>query len=174
MKNKIWQHTKMKNQLIFSLLLFCFILSACSESTKDESTDYLIEAANDPETIKANEQAIRELKAQQKEDKLSSTSMKIDKEIHDFGTLVFESENQCVFKITNTGDKPLIIDNVKASCGCTTPEKPEGAILPGKSHNMEVGFKPNTMGDVEKTVTITANTEPKITVLKIKANVIKK
>ena len=38
-----------------------------------------------------------------------------------------------VFEFTNTGDAPLIITNVKSSCGCTVPSKPKEPILPGKS-----------------------------------------
>lgn len=159
-----------------SLLSFTilFAASSCSESSNNQSEEFVIEAADDPETIKANEQAIKDLKAEQLKEANASTTMTVDKEVHDFGTLVYESENQCKFTITNTGQKPLVIDNVKASCGCTTPIKPEKPILPGKSDVIEVGFKPNTNGDVEKTVTITANTAPKITVLKVKAHVVNK
>lgn len=163
----------MKIFLLLSIITIAFGSVSCNSENKDESEQMLIEAANDPETIKANKLAIKELLEQQRKEKNASTTMIVDKEVHDFGTIVYESENSCVFMVTNTGNKPLIIDNVKASCGCTTPEKPENAILPGKTDKIEVGFKPNSMGDVEKTVTITANTQPKITVLKIKANVVK-
>lgn len=162
-----------KRSFLIALLFIGGTMSACSDNTgKTESEDNMVmEVADDPETIKANEQALKELKAQQKLEAESVTSMKIDKEIHDFGKVAEGAENHCTFVVTNTGTKPLILSDVKASCGCTTPSKPEGPIAPGKSDKIEVGFKPNGKGVSEKTITITANTEPRITTLKVKADV---
>ncbi|MDR0802781.1 DUF1573 domain-containing protein [Fluviicola sp.] len=162
-----------KNIFLIALLLIGRAMSACSNhAAKTENEDGLvIEVADDPETIKANEKALKELKEQQRIEAESVTTMKIDKEIHDFGKVIEGVENHCTFLVTNTGSKPLVLSDVKASCGCTTPSKPEGPIAPGKSDNIEVGFKPNGKGVIEKTITVTANTEPRITILKVKADV---
>lgn len=161
-----------KRSFFISLLIIGGTLSACSDNAeKKDDNNLVLEVADDPETIKANEQALRELKKQQEIEAASVTSMKIDKEIHDFGKVAEGVENHCTFLITNTGNKPLVLSDVKASCGCTTPSKPEGPIAPGKSDKIEVGFKPNGKGVSEKTITITANTEPRITVVKVKADV---
>lgn len=162
-----------KRNFFIGLLLVGGMTSACSdnaEKTAGENNQFM-EVADDPETIRANEQALKELKEQQRLEAKSITSMTIDKEIHDFGKVVEGVENQCTFTITNTGDKPLVLSDVKASCGCTTPHKPEGPIAPGKSDKIEVGFKPNGKGVSEKTITITANTDPRITVVRVKADV---
>ncbi len=105
-----------------------------------------------------------------------TTSLKFDKLSHDFGKVKEESDNKTVFRVTNTGKFPLIIDAVKASCGCTTPSKPTEPIAPGKSDKIEVVFHPNVgqLNKQSKTVRVTANTEPKETVLKISAFVEKK
>jgi hypothetical protein len=73
--------------------------------------------------------------------------------------------------VTNTGKNPLIIDKVDVSGGCTTAEKPEKPILPGKSDKISVVFhpKPGQLNEQKKTITVTANTEPKIVVLDIQA-----
>lgn len=107
---------------------------------------------------------------------LPTTSLKFDKLSHDFGKVKEESDNKTVFRVTNTGKFPLIIDAVKASCGCTTPSKPTEPIAPGKSDKIEVVFHPNVgqLNKQSKTVRVTANTEPKETVLKISAFVEKK
>lgn len=162
-----------KRSFFIALLLIGGTMSACSDNTEKTESDgnLVMEVADDPETIKANEQALKELKEQQKLEAESVTSMKIDKEFHDFGKVAEGTENHCTFLVTNTGTKPLVLSDVKASCGCTTPSKPEGPIAPGKSDKIEVGFKPNGKGASEKTITITANTEPRITVLKVKADV---
>lgn len=162
-----------KRSFFIGLLIIGGTLSACSDSTEKttDENNLVMEVADDPETIKANEQALKELKKQQEIEASSVTSIKIDKEIHDFGKVTEGVENHCTFTVTNTGSKPLILSDVKASCGCTTPSKPEGPIAPGKSDKIEVGFKPNGKGVSEKTITITANTDPRITVVKVKADV---
>ncbi len=162
-----------KRSFFIGLLILGGIASACSSNTEksEDEKNLVMEVADDPETIKANEQALKELKEQQQIEAASTTSMTIDKEIHDFGKVVDGVENHCTFLVTNTGDKPLVLSDVKASCGCTTPSKPEGPIAPGKSDKIEVGFKPNGKGVSEKTITITANTDPRITVVKVKADV---
>jgi len=161
-----------KRSFFIGLVILGGMTGACSDNTqKTDENNLVMEVADDPETIKANEKALKELKEQQKLEAASTTSMKLDKEVHDFGKIAVGTENHCTFTVTNTGDKPLVLSDVKASCGCTTPSKPDGPIAPGKSDKIEVGFKPNGPGASEKTITITANTDPRITVVKVKADV---
>ena len=103
--------------------------------------------------------------------KVPTTTLKFNKLSHDFGTVKEETDNKTVFTVTNTGKFPLIIDDVKASCGCTTPSKPTQPIAPGKSDKIEVVFHPNEgqLDNQSKTVRVTANTEPKVTKLEISA-----
>jgi hypothetical protein len=91
---------------------------------------------------------------------------------HDFGKIKQQSTNKYAFKFTNTGDEPLIITNAVGSCGCTVPNYPKEPIAPGKSATIDVEYKPGEQkGSQEKQVTITANTNPAETILKIKADV---
>ena len=94
--------------------------------------------------------------------------------IHDFGTITEGEVVNHVFAFTNEGDTPLIIESAKASCGCTVPRWPKEPIPVGGTGEIEVSFnskgKPGTQN---KTVTITANTYPKITKLNIKSVVVK-
>ena len=164
-------------KLVYSLgvLILAIQLTACDNNSTKESEGTEIEIA-DEESQKENAEAIREMERNEKELKANSTTLSFDKEVHDFGQIKLESENYCTFKVTNTGDKPLIIEDVQASCGCTTPEKPEGPIAPGKSDVIKVKFKPNSKSEngkpVEKTITVTANTEEQISVVKIKGIVL--
>lgn len=104
------------------------------------------------------------------------TSIKFEKEVHSFGTVQEESENMYSFSFTNTGKEPLIIQDAKGSCGCTVPNYPKQPIMPGKSATIDVKFTPykGQIGPAEKTVTVTANTEPMSTIVKIQANVVEK
>ncbi len=61
------------------------------------------------------------------------------------------------FEIINKGTPPLTLDNVTASCGCTTPEWSKEPIAPGQTAKIKVGFNAATEGPFEKPITITYN-----------------
>lgn len=61
-----------------------------------------------------------------------------------------------VFEFTNTGDAPLIIENVQSTCGCTVPTKPKEPILPGKTGKIEVKYNMAT-GPIRKSITVESN-----------------
>ncbi|HET6253112.1 MAG TPA: DUF1573 domain-containing protein [Puia sp.] len=58
------------------------------------------------------------------------------------------------FKFTNISNSPVIIETALASCGCTTPHKPEGAIAPGKSDVISAQYNAANPGVFNKTVTV--------------------
>jgi hypothetical protein len=58
------------------------------------------------------------------------------------------------FEVVNKSSQPLVIDNVEASCGCTTPEWSEAPIAPGASSLIKVGFNASAEGKFQKTITI--------------------
>lgn len=100
------------------------------------------------------------------------TNIAFPKLQHDFGTIKQDTKNKHVFKFTNSGTEPLIIQDAKGSCGCTVPKYPREPIAPGAMGEIEVEYSPGKQkGNQSKTVTITANTTPAQTVLQIKANV---
>jgi hypothetical protein len=78
-----------------------------------------------------------------------------------FGTV---NENEVIthiFKFTNTGNVPLVIQKARSSCGCTIPEWPEGAIAPGGTGEILAKFNTTgKSGKQHKVVYVTANTYP--------------
>jgi hypothetical protein len=105
-------------------------------------------------------------------DNAPKTTINFEKYEHDFGNIKQDTENPYVFTFTNTGTEPLIIENATGSCGCTVPEYPKHPIAPGATGEIKVEYKPGKQENAQtKTVTIVANTEPKETQLRIKANV---
>ena len=97
-------------------------------------------------------------------------------ESHDFGS-INETDGPAtfVFNFTNTGTDPLILKNVQASCGCTTPDWPKEPILPGKSGSIKVTYNPaNRPGSFEKQITVTSDGNPGTQVLKINGTVVPK
>jgi hypothetical protein len=95
----------------------------------------------------------------------------------DYGTVSKETDNGIrTFEFKNTGDAPLIISNVKSTCGCTVPTKPSGPIMPGKTDKIEVKYNMNP-GAIRKTITVESNAvnyENGIIALKIKGEVVAK
>ena len=92
---------------------------------------------------------------------------------HNYGTIQKGGDGNCVFSFTNTGDEPLILSSVRASCGCTTPKWTQKPVMPGKAGEIGVRYNTNNVGGFTKTVTITSNAinEPRV-VVKIKGNVV--
>ena len=101
-----------------------------------------------------------------------TTSITFAENSWDFGTIDEGDVVTHVFKFTNTGDEPLVLDRCKGSCGCTVPQCPKEPIAPGAEGEIEVKF--NSKGKKNKqtkTVTINANTVPDQTRITISANV---
>ena len=98
------------------------------------------------------------------------------KTTHDFGK-INEADGRVttVFEFTNEGMVPLVLTNVKASCGCTTPKWTHEPIEPGAKGNITVTYNPNGRpGRFQKTVTVTSNAAEPTTKLYIKGEVIPK
>lgn len=89
----------------------------------------------------------------------------------DYGSIAKGSDGVRVFEFTNTGDAPLIISDVKSSCGCTVPKKPDGPIAPGATSSIEVKYDTNRVGPIRKTVTVYSNASEPMVALKIKGEV---
>jgi hypothetical protein len=77
---------------------------------------------------------------------------------HDFTKIPQGKPVYYVFEIVNTGKQALKLDDVHASCGCTTPEWNHEPIAPGATAAIKVGYNAAAAGDFDKTITITYNT----------------
>jgi hypothetical protein len=91
---------------------------------------------------------------------------------HQYGTIAKGSDGNCEFTFVNEGNEPLILQNVKASCGCTTPSYTQKPVMPGQTGTIKVHYNTNNVGGFSKTVTVTSNAvdNPRV-VLRIKGNV---
>lgn len=90
----------------------------------------------------------------------------------DFGTIKEGDKVSHTYRVVNTGEAPLIIQDVKPTCGCTAPDWTKTPIPPGGEGFVKAEFdsqgKPNMQN---KFVTVTANTWPKTMKLSFKAMV---
>jgi hypothetical protein len=130
--------------LLFSLaLLFGFQLSA-QETTKKSTAK--------KETVKKKG--------------LTFTKLEIVRDAIPYG-----SEELFSFEFKNDSKTPAIIQGVQTSCGCTTANKPEAPIKPGKKSEISVKYDTKRVGQFTKTITITSNVSEPIT-LTIKGTVL--
>src|SRR5574343_186303 len=75
----------------------------------------------------------------------------------DYGKVTKEEDSGLrVFEFTNTGNQPLLIKDVKSSCGCTVPSFSKDPIMPGKTGKIEVKYNMNP-GPIRKTITVESN-----------------
>ena len=77
------------------------------------------------------------------------------------GTITEGEKLEIVYRFKNTGEKPLIIKDVRPSCGCTVAEKPLAPIAPGREGSIKAVFdSQNKPGPSHKTITVISNTLP--------------
>lgn len=95
---------------------------------------------------------------------------------HDFGK-INEADGRVttIFQFKNDGMIPLVLSNVRASCGCTTPKWTHDPIAPGATGEITVTYNPSGRpGRFQKTITVTSNAAEATTKLYIKGEVIPK
>ncbi|PID93777.1 MAG: hypothetical protein CSA95_06185 [Bacteroidetes bacterium] len=94
--------------------------------------------------------------------------------VYDYGTIYQHGDGNCEFRFTNEGKEPLVLSNVRSSCGCTVPDWPRKPILPGKSDVIKVRYATNRLGKINKSITVQSNADNSPMVLRIAGNVIPK
>lgn len=134
-------------KLILSSALVClsFIMYAQKAETKDEHAGHNHGTAPVSAIVKPEEKKVVDFLA-------------VNKDIHDFGKIPQGKPVTYVFEVTNTGNTPIKISSVQASCGCTTPEwDKENPIAAGSTSKITVGYNAQAEGPFTKPVTIIYN-----------------
>ena len=80
--------------------------------------------------------------------------IKFNEMIYDFGKIKQNVPVNHDFVFTNMSPNPIVIESAVASCGCTTPVKPEGAVPKGKENKINAGFNAANPGPFNKTITV--------------------
>ncbi len=101
-----------------------------------------------------------------------TTTIQFMEEEFNFGTINQGDVVSHTFKFKNTGSEPLVITDAKASCGCTVPKKPNDPVAPGETGELVVEFNSaGKSGAQTKQVTVTANTNPPQSFIRIVSDV---
>jgi hypothetical protein len=146
-----------------NILTSLFVVSALTLSAQHEGHDH---AGHDHDKATATPSANKP--------NPNAPKIKLADEVYDFGTIVEGPAASHDFSFKNEGKEPLILSNVKASCGCTVPTWPKEPILPGKESKITATY--NTQGrpgPFTKTITIESNASEPSKVVTIKGQVIK-
>lgn len=89
---------------------------------------------------------------------VSNAKIEFAEKSHNFGNVIEGEIAKYEFKFTNTGTEPLVLQNVHASCGCTTPKWPREPIAPGESAVIIAEYNSNGRpGTFNKQITVTSN-----------------
>jgi hypothetical protein len=145
-----------KKMTVISLLVFLGLWTACSSGKSEKDSK------------KSKEESLKRIEENRPK------ILWVSKE-HSIGSVKEGDKKEFDFKFKNVGKSPLQITNAQPSCGCTVPDFPKSPIPPGGEGKIHVVY--NTMGKpgiVNKSITITANTDPSIEVLYITGEVIPK
>lgn len=101
-----------------------------------------------------------------------STTIALSESNFDFGNIKKGDKVEHVYEITNTGNNPLVISEVKPACGCTAPDFTKDPILPGKKGKITLHFdSSNFDGNVQKYADVYANVEKSPIKLTFTANI---
>ncbi len=170
----------MKKYFVYALFLgsATFGLSSCNNTELEERVDTLEQrvaslegnganAARTPVVNAASNQV-----AEAQEISGPAGAFEFENTEYNFGSVPEGEVVTHTFKFKNVGEAPLIIQNASASCGCTVPDYSKVPVAVGETGEVQVKFNSaNRVGTQDKTVTITANTKPAITKIKIKGTV---
>lgn len=163
---------------MWAALLGVVLLASCNSSLEDRVAELENRVAElEDKSSVANPTALKVNQPENTSNTANAGTPKFDftEESHDFGSISEGDVVEHTFKFKNTGSAPLIIQSATASCGCTVPSYPKEPVAPGTEGEILVKFdSQNKPGVQNKTVTITANTEPPTTKLFIKSNVLSK
>lgn len=148
-----------KNYLLFSsLFLSLMLLLSCSSGDQGLLSSDVV---NNPNSAK------------EKSDLSSLPFIKFEEEVHDFGKIIEGETVSFSFKFTNTGKSDLVIADVSTSCGCAVPSFPKTPVRPGEKDVVKISFSSaGRRGFQTKNIVVVANTQPNITVVRIKAQVV--
>jgi len=82
------------------------------------------------------------------------TGIKFKEETHNFGKIPQSIPVKTVFTFTNFSKDPIVLTNVKASCGCTTPDWTKTPVMPGQKGTITAEYNAVSMGAFRKNMTV--------------------
>jgi hypothetical protein len=160
----------MKNLTLFIAVFVFATFSLSAQVSSSQQTD----AQKKEMELKRMEEQKRLQQQDQANEQANNPNAPIinfDKTVHDYGTMQQHADGNCEFKFTNDGKEPLILSNVRSSCGCTVPTWPRQPILPGQSEVIKVKYDTKRIGMINKSIHVYSNAKVSPLTLKIKGKI---
>ncbi|MDD2196734.1 MAG: DUF1573 domain-containing protein [Bacteroidales bacterium] len=102
------------------------------------------------------------------DDEQKKVTIEFDTTVYDYGEIDYASDGVCVFTFTNTGNEPIVISSVRASCGCTVPSWTKDPIKPKEKGEIKVKYNTYIPGAFNKSITVLSNGNPSRVALRAK------
>ncbi len=118
-------------------------------------------------------QAQQALKVSNSAEKAVAPEISWDHTTYDFGEIPQSVPAEASFTLTNTSDQPLLLKEVKPTCGCTVAAYDQNPILPGESTTIKTTYNAKKAGVFQKTIKVLTNQSEKHIPLKLKGTVVK-
>jgi hypothetical protein len=134
----------MNYRIILTIIIVAAIGYACKNKSRNQGNNVqpIVQTADNKAADTANYTTVQWLDSAQQ-----------------FGKVTDGEKVLISFHFKNTGNKPLVISDVTAGCGCTVPEKPEDPIAPGEQGVIKAEFNSSgRVGPVSKNLSVTCNT----------------
>lgn len=143
---------------IFIVLGLACALSSCSNEPEAITTDMVHFPGTAGDAVDSRDQP----------------GISFEEAVFNFGKVAEGEVVKHIFEFENTGDAPLVISKVEASCGCTVARDwPKDPIQPGKKGTIAVEFDSSKRpGFQKKTITVLANTVPSRNIIEIQGEVV--
>ena len=104
---------------------------------------------------------------------ISAQEFQFEKELINYGKIKKGEDGKRVFEFTNIGKAPLIIKDIKTSCDCAVPKKPERPIMPGEKATITVAYDTSNTGGFSKEIIIFSNAKESRKRIRIKGYISK-
>lgn len=160
---------------VMNMAVFTVMLALGTSCNQKSDQDAKIKALEDKiAQLETSNTAVTPVNAQstQAADPATLGSFQFPEMEYDFGTINEGKVVEHIFKFTNNGQAPLVISNITASCGCTSPDWSKAPVKPGDEGYVKVVFNSAAKsGTQAPTVSIQANTNPTVTRLRLKGTV---
>jgi len=154
---------------LLTLSVVVLLSVACNNTTKENKQDAeeITEGVNTADNTGINAQLPDSTES------ADAPIVKFQNDTYDFSKIKEGEKITHKFEFTNTGKSPLIISDVQAGCGCTTPKFDKKPVNPGEQGSIEIGFNSSGQrGTQHKIITVYSNAEPKQLMLHLKGEVV--
>lgn len=146
-------------RIVFYTALSVSVLASCNNQNQQSEQSLVAEATEQVENVE-------EL------DTEKAGKIEFMEPEFNFGTIKEGEVVEHVFKFENTGNAPVILTQVSATCGCTTPNYTREPVLPGKEGEISVTFDSEGQGGTQqKIITVSSNAENRVATVQLRGMV---